>query len=43
MKNKLRRWWRIVKWSLNSLWYHVLFPVGIEEDSVYGDKILRYG
>jgi len=32
MKNKLPRWYRIVRWYLNCMWFHVLFPVGIEED-----------
>jgi len=32
MKKKLPRWWRIVKWCLDCLWNHVLFPVGQLED-----------
>ncbi len=31
-KNKLPRWIRILRYSFNCMWYHVLFPVGMPED-----------
>ncbi|MBB3125286.1 putative membrane protein [Mesoflavibacter sabulilitoris] len=31
--NKLPRWFRIIRYYFNCLWYHVLFPIGIEEDN----------
>ena len=32
-KKKLPRWYRIVRYYLNCLWYYVQFPLGVEEDS----------
>ena len=32
VKNKLPRWYRIIRYYINCLWYHVLFPLGAKED-----------
>ncbi|QLG46632.1 hypothetical protein [Costertonia aggregata] len=32
VKKKLFRWSRIIRYSLNHIWNHVLVPVGMPED-----------
>lgn len=31
-KNKKPIWLRLIRYQFNYLWYHLLFPVGVEED-----------
>ena len=31
-KNKKPIWLRLIRYQFNCLWYHLLFPVGVEED-----------
>ena len=31
-KSKSPRRFRIIRYYFNCLWYHVLFPLGVEED-----------
>jgi len=31
-RKKLPYWFRYIRYALNSLWYHVLFPVGVKQD-----------
>jgi|GEM_PF-2818605 len=41
-KKKLPYWYRYIRYMLNSLWYHVLFPLGAEQDefskNMFSDK-----
>lgn len=30
-KKKLPRWFRLMRYYINCLWYYVLFPLGAEE------------
>ncbi len=32
-KKKLPRWFRMMRYYFNCLWYYVLFPLGIEQDA----------
>tara|TARA_R110002020_G_scaffold475485_1_gene710500 strand:+ start:8113 stop:8397 length:285 start_codon:yes stop_codon:yes gene_type:complete len=31
-KNKYPRWFRIIRYNFNCLWYHIIFPLGLEVD-----------
>lgn len=31
-KYKLPRWFRLIRYGFNCMWYHVLMPVGMHED-----------
>ncbi|PKA97365.1 hypothetical protein B0O79_1020 [Flavobacteriaceae bacterium MAR_2009_75] len=32
-KRKYPKWYRIIRYNLNCVWYHVLMPLGQENDS----------
>ncbi|WP_262493733.1 hypothetical protein [Maribacter dokdonensis] len=32
MKRKVPRWFRLIRYGLNCMWYHVLMPLGQEDD-----------
>ena len=36
-KSQYPRWLRILKYNMNCMWYHVLFPLGQEEDTLMTD------
>jgi len=36
-KKKLPRWYRILRYNINCLWYHVIMPLGVEEDILMRD------
>lgn len=31
-KRVFPRWFRIIRYNFNCLWFHVLFPIGMPED-----------
>ena len=36
-RNKPPRWYRIMRYGFNCIWYHILFPLGQEEDLLMTD------